>query len=456
MRRSVAFAPVGPWATPSLSVLGLIVAVSVAIGLSASNPRLLLGALGLGTSMVLGWLGSTPLLFIVLITSGVSLNFLGGDNGASSVSNFDGLRLGLVLTGFVILVARRPTVLGGTRWVLLYGAFLAYAVLSLLWTPSLLDGIKLICKLIYPMIAFLLVLDVLEREGDGRVQRYLCLAAIASTVLNVSVWLAGLSPWSGVGYEGRFGGASHPNTIGLFCAVTGLILYALWTRRPNRPYLVLIVLLCIQLILTGSRTALVAGGLAFLTFEALAGRWRRMVFVALVALAVWSMVPTFGERTTGASSEVGGFGGGSGMSLSGRMLLWSDAWASLMGDNQLVGRGLGTTDGFFTDRYIGLKSIHNGYLLLLIDVGAIGLVLILSFYFGHAVWLFLRSRVMGSTHVHGPLAIALIVSLLMSSFMESTFGGYAYPSSLLWVSLGLAVWTLRKPQPNRVGPGGRD
>jgi O-antigen ligase len=122
------------------------------------------------------------------------------------------------------------------------------------------------------------------------------------------------------------------------------------------------------------------------------------------------------------------------------MVLWSDAWSALMGDDQLIGRGLGATDLFFANRYTGLRSIHNGYLLLLVDVGVLGALLCVLFYSHRLVRLTRDITGEHRTSGRASLAVALLIVFLVASLMESTFAGYAFPS-LLWLSLAWAGWS---------------
>ena len=423
---------------PGGKLLALCLALGVAFGLLSSHSDILLAGLGVIALLGLAAAGETALLALILVSAGITLSFItGGERPfipALGGANLDGIKLVAVLGAFLVLAIRNPSLLDGISYLKIYVAFLAFACVSLLWTTSIQDGVRLLCKLVYPGVVFLLAFRVVRERGDDDVIRYLCFGAIAATAVNLVVALSGWSPYQGLGYEDRYSGAAHPNSIGLYCAATGLLVYALWTRRRSRGLLALAVLLGLQLVATGSRTALVAGGLSLVMFEFLRGKWRHVPIALGVGIAVWLLVPTLGARTAEVNVDSGL---GSQMNISGRAVLWADAWVSFIGDGSLIGHGLGATDAFFESRYLGLRSVHNGYLLLLGDTGFLGLALALAFFLVMA-WMFLRQRRTGLDSSYAVVSVSMIVMLLLASTMESTFGGYGLPQAPLWVVMGVA------------------
>lgn len=434
-------------ATSLLRILpfACIAALSLLIGLSASHPAYLLICLGCAALLVLGFLGEVAILGLLVISSAVSFAFLTGGERTLLIgglgANLDALRLVAVLSGFFVVALRRPAVLDPIRMMPLYVAFLAYGALTLLWTPNLLMGIRLLCKLAYPLVAFALTVHVAGRLGEQVLEKVIVAAALAATCLNLIVALSGASLFSS-GFENRYHGASHPNSIGLLSVFAALTLYSLWLRGRSKWYLLLIFALVVQAVATGSRTALVAGLAGFLIYSWLSRTRTRTVLVVAIAAAIWLAVPTLGERTSQGSADSGLAPAalGSGVNISGRMVLWTDAWSALMGDDKLLGRGLGTTDHFFSNNYSDISSIHNGYLLLLIDGGVIGLTLLLVFF--TSMWIRLQARPMGMATAQTGwrvLALSLTGMFLLATMTESTVAGFEFATALLWVTYGLAL-----------------
>ena len=109
-----------------------------------------------------------------------------------------------------------------------------------------------------------------------------------------------------------------------------------------------------------------------------------------------------------------------------------------MSDRRLLGRGLGAADLFVVSSYTGLRNVHSGYLLLLIDVGLVGLVLALGYFAWTTVALMRAGTTPARSH-YARLYVALLVVFLVSSFAESTFASFAFSTVALWVVHGLAV-----------------
>lgn len=411
-----------------------VVAIAIGFGLLASFPAWFALSIGIVIAVALGVAGEYVLLSIAILFSGVSFSFL-TDVGVASAGNFDAFRLALVLGGFAVACFKSPSLLRPAEGLLPYAIFLAYSVLAIAWSPSADDGFRLWAKLLYPAAIYLLTRRVLLKHGERAVITLLGLGVGVAAVWNLAIWISGFSPYVGPGFAGRFAGASHPNTIGLLCAASGLMLYASGGRSRTATAGALI---CVaQLVATGSRTALLAAGVGISTFEGLSGRWKRAVLLGALGICIWALLPAFGQRTSEAGADAGLAPFGSGMNLSGRLILWGDVWAALMGDTQWVGRGLGATDVFMSSRYAALKSVHSGYLLVLIDLGFVGLLLLLGFYLPRLF----KNAGMALSRAGASLAPALgaglIAMFLMASVTESTFAGYAFPS-LVWIGIAMS------------------
>lgn len=417
-----------------------ILIFSALLGVLASYTWAFAVGIGLVTALFLAWAGPTWLLGAMVLPLGLSFGFLADHvSGISGIESVDAGRLVVALMGFALLAIRQPRMVAAVREVPLYVCFLLFGAASLSWSPDIGDGLRLLCKLVYPLAVYLVASRVLQEEhGEAALLRMVRWASVLAFLLNLFVSVLGLSPYTGVGYEARFGGASHPNTVGLFSASSALVLYAAWNAQRVRANLVVAGLMFAQLIASGSRTALLAGCAGFALFEVLQRRLRRVASLAVVAVLIWVLVPTFGARTSEIGpSGTGELGGGPGVNLSGRVTLWMDVWSALMGDSQMLGRGLGTTESFFTSRYASLRSVHSGYLLLIIDAGIVGTVLALGALGWVAIHLAPPGWQTEPRLVYAPLALASLCMFLVASFTEGTFAGYAYPA-LLWLTFALA------------------
>ena len=409
------------------------------IGLLATNPLWLASVLALVGLVLVGLAGPMTLLALVVAFTGVSLNFLA--NIQQDLGKLDVIRVLLVFGGCGMLMLReRAQVAAECRRVSLYVVLLVFAIASLSWSPSPIDGLWFFSRLAYPFLTFILVRLVLARHGERAIISLLVLGSWVATVVNLSVSVVGLSSFTGPGYEGRYAGSLHPNSLGLFCVISALIMYGLWSHYRRNGFAIVVGILLVQAVATGSRTAMIAGGSAFMVFDLLRKRALRTAGWLVVGLCLWVAIPTLGQRTSEAvDSGAGSSQFLSGVNLSGRSMLWADVYAAMMGDQMLLGRGLGATEAFFKTRYTSVRSVHNGYVQVSVDLGVVGLILLLGFLVLMGIDAGRHRESRRARPPYPELTIALLVGLLLTSAMESTFAGYAFPMTLLWIMYALSI-----------------
>jgi exopolysaccharide production protein ExoQ len=404
----------------------------------ACQPTWLAVLLLLGSIVAVGFAGSLVLLAIIVTSAGISLSSLA--DIVPALEGLDSLRVLIVVGGCVILTLRRRSLLLEWRRVVLYVGFLGFAAASLAWSPSPTDGLRLFGKLTYPCLAFLLTSLAVRQYGERPLISMLLITAGVATSINLGAAVMGLTPFTGPGYEGRYAGTLHPNSLGLFCATGALIMYGLWSHYRRAVFAVMTCLLLVQWVATGSRTAMIAGGAAFMLLEILRGRVLRVIGYTAIGICIWMTVPTLGQRTTALmDSDVGTSQLLAGVNLSGRSTLWVDVWAALMGDQQMLGRGVGATEAFFKSRYEGLVSVHNGYVQIMIDLGLVGLALLVCSFVTMAYDSMRQRNAKQSRPPYAELTLALLLALLLTSFTESTFAGYGFHVVIVWIMYGLAI-----------------
>jgi hypothetical protein len=439
------FASSSARAVPRVLLHAGLLLTAVAVGLLGSVPTaggLLLGLIG---SAAFALLGSTALLGLILVSSGISLAFLTegertllpGVGGAT----IDGIRLAVVLVAFVITLIARPSTLRLLSRVWIYIAFLLVATVSLLWSPDKLVGVRLFCRFAYPVVAFTLCALVVRERGPRSFNEFCFWAGVAATGFNLAVALLGLSPYEGAGYEARYHGASHPNPLGLFCSAVGLIMYVLWDRGFPRRYLILAAILAAQVVATGSRVSMITSALGLVTYELLRQRRRRAFTLLAAGALIWALMPTLGARTSNGyvgSEFLEGPGGGV-INLSGRLILWGETWNVLIGDPRLFGNGLGSTEQFFAARFSGLSDVHNTYLSTLADLGIVGTACLIAFMVGVLVSSYLwRKREPSNLYVD--LCICLAIMIPAASMSENIFYNYASLPTFLFAMIAMATY----------------
>lgn len=291
--------------------------------------------------------------------------------------------LGLGVLGALAMLSKRGAAQVRPRGALGWGvlAYLALAVASVAWADDPLISIRRVAAFAFMVVAVAGVVRLLPADA---VVSFALFGSAAYVLIAVAAEVAtGAFRPADEGY--RLSGVFHPNTVATFSVVLLLAATCLprGTRRALRVALAL--LAAAVLVLTRSRSSLVA------TLVVLPLRWlvvapasRAVLAVALAAWIACAAAFTFGDAVgpavTGAvlmsrgDSEV--------ETLGGRTALWGQL-LGYAAERPLLGHGLGGfwDPGHVTAVYASQRwpaaDAHNTYLEQLLDLGAAGLGLFL-------------------------------------------------------------------------------
>ena len=219
----------------------------------------------------------------------------------------------------------------------------------------------------------------------------ICMLGYLLLGIACEIGLGTFRPWSG---EHRFAGTTHPNIQASYLVVMCLAAWAVHRQPgPFRPWALMIMVAgLVFLYLTRSRTS--AGGFALAFVFAgmvVADRFRAFRFGFAV---FWSaclaaiLVLALGSNITGSAEDVLRMGRREAAveeasSLTGRLPLWTELW-NYVEDKPLYGHGyeaFWTTDNFVavaSEIDWGPATAHNSFLECLLDLGYVGLAVMLA------------------------------------------------------------------------------
>lgn len=362
--------------------------------------------------------------------------------------------ISLLIASLIILYRRKGSFSFGFRDNSYLMLFYAYAVMSVAWSDYQGPSIKRWIRAAGDVIMVVVILSEDDpKEAFERVLRRCAIVLIPLSFLFIRFY-----GYIGINYtpDGRrmwTGVTTNKNSLGMLCAFMGMML--VWRMSKSRglslSVCVDLMLLALALyLLRGSQSAtsqvVFVSGVTILLMARIAKgnskRLKRMVIVTLVVLllAQGIMVTLFSSSLSdllySATQRDSSF--------TGRTLLWQELFKIGM-KNFILGSGYGS---FWLGRHIedqvGFRVItaHNGYLEVFLELGIIGLILLL--------FLIIHSLQQAMTFLDEDYSLAILrlgflSMVIFHNFTESTMGG---GTNLLWFLFLLSsVILAKRPSP---------
>lgn len=402
-----------------------------------------------GTSLAL-WL---PVIWMFIIASRLPSQWLGGQMGQAAQALEEGNPLDRVIYLVFIMFALGILISRSFNWSQFFAhnlflmVFLFFALLSVVWSDFPLVAFKRWFRDLGNYLMILIVLtDPCPLEAVRNVLRRLAYLLIPLSIL-LNKYFPLLSrqydQWTGVG---MFTGATtSKNMLGALCLVSAIFFF--WdtvTRWPERKKMrtkrVLLVNAAFAgmtlwlLNLSNSATSRVCLALGCLVIWAVQSQWgrrhSRFIQVMIPASFCLYLILAFGLDLNGElASHVG-----RDPTLTDRTLIWKTVLS--LHTNPLVGTGyesfwLGPRLERVWEVLAGINEAHNGYLEIYLNLGSIGLVLLVVFLM--ASYRATCKRITASSAL-ATLGLALWTIMLFYDMTESAFRG-----GLLWFTFLLAA-----------------
>jgi exopolysaccharide production protein ExoQ len=372
---------------PSLALLLCTASVLFLLGLEGRGSRAVSGAMWIPTVWML--IAASRPLATWFVGSGRAM----GDNESGSPLD-RWVLAGLGVAAIVVLVRRQFDWRGSLRrhkWLL---AVLAYMFLSTFWSEITLIAMKRwIREVIILMMALVIVSEVNPRQSLASLLRRCAYVLIPFSVVLIKYYPAlgrqyarysGVQMWTGV--------TGQKNELGRLCTVSILfLLWAFFKRRRDRATtgaryhmwgdLFVIVIAVYLIIGANSATSIATLAIGIAIFFGL--QWLRKLklnvsqaglLAVVISLAAYGISAPFlgGTNVAGFTSVLGRDN-----TLTGRTEVWA-AVLPAMKQKPLLGYGFGS---FWTDdrrQLYDIPTAHNGYLDILLELGAVGLALFVA------------------------------------------------------------------------------
>lgn len=355
---------------------------------------------------------------------------------------------GLIVAGVIVLFRRRIAWgrwLASNPWIWL---FFLFGAVSILWSAYPDVSFKRLIKATGNVIMALVVLtEKRPNEAVGVVLRRLAYMTVPLSVLFIK-YIPDLGRsyhrWT---YEPMYTGvAMQKNGLGQICLLAGI--YFLWvllvgrhdrTRLGGRLnvllYLTMMLMIAWLMDKADSATSLaclilVAGILVVSRLPPLVRNPRRILTLGLTAVLLFGALEVFFDLS---DSIIG---------LLGRdptLTTRTDIWGGLltMAGNPLLGVGyesfwLGERMQAVWEEYKGIKQAHNGYLELYLNLGLIGVGIMVAAILAGLVKV---RRALGLDYPAAMLRLCFIVTVVMYNYAEATFYGVSNMWTLLYLGI---------------------
>lgn len=426
------------------AVIGGAAVVSVALALS---PFLALGAVIGGVLTLFALTRPLALVGLMLVIGPADLSMVTG--GFKSMFeqlgglDMNGIRL-IGMSGALGLVVLADRQVGRQLFnprAFFYVALIAYGAATLLVSPAPLDGARLLLKIAYPLLVFLVItgLSPDRLRLDRLMDAVLIGAAVLCLVVNPLYLAFGDFERSVGGWVRLRGVGVHQNPFAFYLVAAILMSFVRFTTRGQARYLLLCAICSVWMMLTITRIAFLAALVALFAVgvvSAIVTRRSRVLIGALIAALLITMpfaplvlerslgfVPSAGELVALLSSPRALV---LAMNWEGRDVFWALVFQAFMA-SPVQGLGLGASAFVLRLHLPGMSNpvVHNDYLRLLADTGIIG-VSLFACALGAWAWGALRAAALPdrTTREYALPAVGCIAALAIIGLTDNAFDYY--------------------------------
>lgn len=422
-----------------LALVGIVVSFGV-----AQQPWLMAGAVFGAIVLAIAISAPIALLAMALILGVVDLSFMAGNmNDFLPGLDMNAIRLVGATLGFTAFImnapAARNAILG--TYGRFYVLFLAAAALSLTISFDSFEGIRLLLKLTYPFLTFLLVIGICDtKEKVEQLVRYTLIAATVIIFLITPLFtLESGYRVDALGYKRIRGVGAHENPFSFYMMILLFIAFTRLIFRRQLRYLVFCAGAGVWIVMTMTRItylATIVGILVISLLTSVAQRQYRALAAGLLVTLIVAVpgLPFILDRSLGfvpgpselielVTHPIALY---ESINWQGRTNLWPIVWTGFVA-SPIIGLGLGSSS-FVIRQYFpedAAQVAHNEYLRLAADMGIIGILL---FTIAMAIWLvgMLRASVQRDTEVaeFATPAVAGIVGWAIIAITDNPFDAY--------------------------------
>jgi exopolysaccharide production protein ExoQ len=409
-----------------------------------------------------------PLIWMFITASRLPSQWLGGNSGPAAARLEEGNALDRTIFFMLIILAVGILVSRSFQWNAFFSrnvaltAFLFFALVSVLWSDFPLVAFK---RWFRDLGQYLIVLVVLSDPHPAEAVRFLirrfCYLMIPLSILLIKYYpqfSRQYDSWSGA--VSISGATTSKNMLGVACLVSGLFFFwdtvTRWSKRKeprtkkilaeNFAFMAMTLWVLNLCESATSRVCLVLSCLIVAAVRSKVVRRRPGVFKYLIPVCfVLYVILAYGFDLNAWMAGMLGRD----PTLTNRTVIWNLLLG--MKTNPIIGTGyesfwLGPRLQYIWQRFaVGLNEAHNGYLQVYLNLGLIGLGLLLIFLISSYRRLWKKFTPSSGLSDLASLSLATWTVLLFYNMSEAGLG-----SGLLWLTLLFGVTAVRERAPGHV------
>lgn len=333
----------------------------------------------------------------------------------------------------------------------LFFLFILWTIIGLTYTPSVLFGLRMILKYIYPPLIALVCSAVVDnifvflRTGFW--------SRILSAISFVSYYI----PMNGIIFMGVFWNRAALATNYIIWTIYSFALYSFGIdKKSNLRWGILFIIPCL---VWAFRTDIFGTSVALAAFFFIKYRFKSLpLIIGMAVLAVCALffIPSikakmyFKPEEVTISDFISGNVDEKNINTSGRNEMWNKV-TPFYEDHPMVGSGTGRVQKYFYTEIMGFGrggQLHNDLLLIKCDNGMIGLVLFLASYLAillHCVKIYHKSA-SNATKLCTITAGASLFGLMVTLYSDNTVSYSLATLGIPWAFYGMALGIYRKEQ----------
>lgn len=267
-----------------------------------------------------------------------------------------------------------------------YILFILFILISLVWAPSVLYGLRTIAKLValfFLMVAVGITID--DEQKLNRLMNVITCSCLLTAFIAIICQVTDLSSSQKLTMPGMSPAVFSANML------VGFIV-SLNKKYSNVMFKALLVIIYIAVIIVADTRITITAMFVILSvfgFLKMRGVYKFVLPVASVSafLMLFVMVDKFrsrmfiGNKEISLDSQQGLSNALDRLAGSGRFSAWDQVLDKYFYPNMLTGSGIGTTQNHFYSSQLNIGAIHSEYVRLLAETGMIGTFLFLLFMF---------------------------------------------------------------------------